>query len=183
MILFMRMWLVLAILALAGCGSDLGTAPSPTSKKPSEGPKAEANSIRGRATIRLRGESWDQILRGMELVLVPASAKDEIIAVRDRTWRERAVDFDYSNGARNLDLVSIGLKAVSLKTDLVKTDAEGYYIFQKVKPGKYLIYGQYKSRYALGYWLVDVEVKDGQSTVVNLKNDNMKEVYNVISSH
>lgn len=119
----------------------------------------------------------------MELVLVPESGKNEIITVRDRRWQDRAINFNFSDGVNNLDLVAIGLKAEELKTDLVKTDNQGYFIFRNVKPGKYVIYGQYKSRYALGYWLVDVEVTDGQSVEMNIKNENMKEVFNVLQSH
>lgn len=168
-------------MVLAGCGTDdFSAAPVPPPAKPLEGPKAEPNSIRGRATIHLRGQGWDQVLGGMELSLVPAEFKANIIEVRDRRWRERAVNFNFSDGVRNLDLVAIGLEVKERRKMDVKADSDGFYIFKKVPAGKYVLYGQYKSRYAMGYWLIDVEMTEGASPKIDIYNDNMAEAFNLV---
>lgn len=159
----------------AATGSAAEIKPSP--KPPTPAPSTET-SISGTAIIELRSEV-KQYLSGLELVLIPASVAPEIRKVREERWRERASRFRFNDGYNNLDLQAIGATAVKNEIARTTVSAEGNYRFKDIKPGSYRIYGQYKSKYAAGYWLVPVTVKKiGESVTVDIHNGNLAEIYN-----
>lgn len=134
--------------------------------------------VTGKAIIELRNGVVRE-LAGLELVLVPDEAAREITKLRDERWRMRASRFNFNDGYNNLDLEAIGGLAVQRSVAFTRADANGVYRFRGVPPGKYRLYAQYRSMYAVGYWLLPVEIK-GESDVVemDLKNENFAEVFN-----
>jgi len=152
------------------------TPPAPAAApKP---PVAVETTISGTATIELRSEVM-QYLSGLELILIPESAAAELRKVREDRWRERASRFSFNDGYNNLDLQAIGVAAVKKEIARTTVKADGKYQFSGLKPGSYRIYGQYKSKYAAGYWLVPVVIKkSGDSPTVDINNGNLAEIYN-----
>lgn len=174
-----------AALATAACSSEnpqevppQAVAPKPALMEPTPETVATGGLIRGKAVIEMRN---DQIrdLAGLELVLVPDDRAREITKVREERWRMRASRFNFDDGYNNLDINAIGSTAVELAVAQAKADQAGFYAFPNVPPGRYRIYAQYRSMYAVGYWLIPVEVKAvGDVVTVDINNDNFAEVYN-----
>lgn len=135
--------------------------------------------VSGVGTIELR-LGTKQYLSQMGIAVVPASAESEIVKVRDDQWRLRASRADYNDGFHNLNLDAIGSTAVKNAVQTVKTNANGKYEIRGLTKGKYLLYAQYHSRYALGYWLLPVTINSDKDTLtVDLNNNNMREAYNL----
>jgi hypothetical protein len=135
--------------------------------------------IKGTCTIELK-IGTHQYLSKMGIAVVPAKVADEITKVRDNQWRLRASRANWGDGFRNLDLDAIGGIAVKNALQTVTTDMEGKYQIRGIAPGDYLLYSQYRSRYAVAYWLVPLTVKsDKDEITVDINNSNMKEVYNI----
>jgi len=142
-------------------------------------PASSGSSVSGVGTIELR-LGTKQYLSGMGIAVVPATAEADIIKVRDDEWRLRASRADYNDGFHNLNLDAIGGTAVKNAVQTVKTDANGKYQIRGLAKGKYLLYAQYHSRYALGYWLLPVSINsDKDALTVNFSNDKMREAYNL----
>ncbi|MDX6766149.1 MAG: carboxypeptidase-like regulatory domain-containing protein [Candidatus Methylacidiphilales bacterium] len=145
---------------------------------PPTAPATLEATLSGTATIELRSDV-KQYLAGLELVLVPEPAAAEIKKVREERWRERASRFRFNDGFNNLDLQAIGVEAIRHEIARATVDASGKYQFKALKPGSYRIYGQYKSHYAAGYWLIPVVIKKaGEAVTLDIHNGNFAEVYN-----
>jgi hypothetical protein len=142
-------------------------------------PAPSGSLVSGVGTIELR-LGTKQYLSKMGIAVVPAAAEAEIIQVRDDQWRLRASRADYNDGFHNLNLEAIGGTAVKNAIQTVKTDANGKYAIHGLPKGKYVLYAQYHSRYAIGYWLLPITINSDQDTqTVNFSNDNMREAYNL----
>jgi len=150
-------------------------------------------TVAGRATIQLRNASFRSDLEGMDLVLAPTNLIPEIRRVRMETWRTDGiavtrspdgeenpvgVRIDFSDGYKNLDLKALGQAAANAATFRTKTATNGEFAFAKVPPGKYALYGQYKSRYAVAYWLLEIPVTAAQTNRLDLTETNAAEVFN-----
>jgi len=150
-------------------------------------------SLTGRATIQLKNASYRSDLGGMDLVLAPTNLIPEIRRLRMETWRTDGlsvtrspggeenpvgVRIDFSDGYKNLDLPALGQAAADAATYRSKTATNGEFNFTNVAPGKYALYGQYKSRYALAYWLLEVPVSKGSANRLDLTETNAAEVFN-----
>jgi hypothetical protein len=85
---------------------------------------------------------------------------------------------DFSDGYKNLDLQAMGQAAANSATVRTRTDTNGCFTFSNPTPGKQALYGQYKSRYAVAYWLLEVEIKSGQTNRLTLSESNAAEVFN-----
>ncbi|NJK92121.1 MAG: hypothetical protein HC904_10010 [Blastochloris sp.] len=134
--------------------------------------------IRGEATMQLRNEN-KSILSDMELVLCPATTADQIRLTRNERWRILASRSNFNDGYKNLDLQAIGSVAVKAALQRTKTDATGNYRFQDVPPGSYIIYGQYRSHYAVAYWVLPVKISTlNEDIVLPLNESNTKEAFN-----
>ena len=68
--------------------------------------------------------------------------------------------------------------AANAATARTKTATNGSFTFSNNPPGKYALYGQYKSRYAVAYWLLEVELAAGKTNTLNLSETNAAEVFN-----
>ena len=150
-------------------------------------------SLNGRATIQLKNASYRSDLGGMDLVLAPTNLIPEIRRLRMETWRTDGlsvtrspegeenpvgVRIDFSDGYKNLDLQALGQAAANAAIHRTKTATNGEFSFSNVPPGKYALYGQYKSRYAVAYWLLEVPVSKGPANRLNLTETNAAEVFN-----
>ena len=150
-------------------------------------------TLQGRATIQLKNASYRSDLGGMDLVLAPTNLIPEIRRLRMETWRTDGlsvtrspegeenpvgVRIDFADGYKNLDLKALGQAAANAATLRTKTATNGAFSFSHVPPGKHALYGQYKSRYAVAYWLLEVEVSNQQPTLVDLTETNAAEVFN-----
>jgi hypothetical protein len=165
-----------------GSAAEKKSNPSPPPQAPvtpTTPPAAAAEpSISGKATIVLRSDV-EQYLSGLELLLIPDAAAPEIRKVRENRWRERASRFRFNDGYNNLDLQAIGVTAIKHEIARTTVGPEGQYQFKDIKPGAYRIYGQYKSKYAAGYWLVPVTIKKaGEAVKLDIQNSNLAEIYN-----
>jgi len=135
-------------------------------------------SIEGQATMKLRND-FESILNKMELALVPSEKAGEFKIVRDERWRFAASRANFNDGYNNLDLNALGHVAVKYAVKRAKTDEQGLFQFEQVPIGSYVLYGQYKSKYAAAYWLVPIKVsKVGDKIVINLNESNVKEAHN-----
>jgi len=149
--------------------------------------------LTGRATIQLKNASYRSDLGGMDLVLAPTNLIPEIRRLRMETWRTDGlsvtrspdgeenpvgVRIDFSDGYKNLDLKALGQAAANAATYRTKTATNGEFIFSNVSPGKYALYGQYKSRFAVAYWLLEVPVAKTQTNRLDLTETNAAEVFN-----
>ena len=154
---------------------------------------AEPTALTGQATIQLKNASSPQNLGGMDLVLAPASLIPEIRRLRMETWRTEGlaikrnangeeepigVQIDFADGYKNLDLKAMSQAAANAATARTKTATNGSFTFSNNPPGKYALYGQYKSRYAVAYWLLEVELAAGKTNTLNLSETNAAEVFN-----
>jgi hypothetical protein len=88
------------------------------------------------------------------------------------------VRIDFSDGYKNLDLKDLGQAAANAATYRTKTGTNGEFIFTNLAPGKYALYGQYKSRYAVAYWLLEIPVAKNQTNRLDLTETNAAEVFN-----
>ena len=149
--------------------------------------------IHGRATIQLKNASYRSDLAGMDLVLAPTNLIPEIRRLRMETWRTDGlsvtrspdgeenpvgVRIDFADGYKNLDLKALGQAAANAARFRTKTSTNGEFSFTGVPPGKHALYGQYKSRYAVAYWLLEVDVPKKQTTRLDLTETNAAEVFN-----
>jgi len=156
-------------------------------------PGAETSALTGLATIQLKNASSPQKLAAMDLVLAPTSLIPEIRRLRMETWRTEGlsvkrnangeeeptgVQIDFADGYKNLDLKAMSQAAANAATARTRTDTNGVFTFGSTPPGRYTLYGQYKSRYAVAYWLLEVEVPSGKTNTVNLSEINAAEVFN-----
>ncbi len=161
-----------------------GTAPA---QEPSGG------ALAGRATIQLRNASFRSDLGGMDLVLAPTNLIPEIRRLRMETWRTDGlsvtrnpdgeenpvgVRIDFADGYKNLDLKALGQAAANAAISRTQTSTNGEFVFSNVPVGKHTLYGQYKSRYAVAYWLLEVEVSKKQTLRIDLTETNAAEVFN-----
>jgi hypothetical protein len=150
-------------------------------------------SITGRATIQLKNASYRSDLAGMDLIVAPTNLIPEIRKLRMETWKTdglavtRSPDgqenpvglrIDFSDGYNNLDLKALGQAAANAATARTKSSTNGEFSFSNLPPGKHALYGQYKSRYALAYWLLEIEVIPGQTNRLDLAETNAAEVFN-----
>lgn len=150
-------------------------------------------TVNGRATIQLRNASYRSELAGMDLVLAPTNLIPEIRRLRMETWRTDGiavtrspdgeenpvgVRIDFSDGYKNLDLKALGQAAANAATVRTRTATNGEFSFSNVPPGKHALYGQYKSRYAVAYWLLEVEVPARGAQRIDLTETNAAEVFN-----
>jgi hypothetical protein len=150
------------------------------SKEAVETKKESGSVITGQATIQLRNQ-LKSVLGRMELVLCPEAIQGEIKSTRDERWRLLASRANFNDGYNNLDLQAIGTVAVRQAVMRAKSNEEGVYRFEKVPAGSYVVYGQYRSKYAVAYWLVPVKVeagREGQEIKVDLNETNVKEAHN-----
>ncbi|MDR1145914.1 MAG: carboxypeptidase-like regulatory domain-containing protein [Verrucomicrobiales bacterium] len=169
-----KRWLVLLMVS-GWWPAVLGAEPSVTVS----GSAAAPPQARGVGVIELK-IGVKQYLANMGLAVVPAAARAEIIRARNDQWRLRASRANYDDGFHNLDLDAIGGTAVRLAALTVKTDAAGRYEIRGLAAGDYLLYAQYRSRYAVAYWLVPLTVQAGAAPLtVDLNNDNLQEVFNL----
>ena len=154
---------------------------------------AEPTALSGQATIQLKNASSPQNLGGMDLVLAPTSLIPEIRRLRMETWRTEGlaikrnakgeeepigVQIDFADGYKNLDLKAMSQAAANAATARTKTTTNGSFTFSNNPPGKYALYGQYKSRYAVAYWLLEVDLVTGKTNTLNLSETNAAEVFN-----
>ena len=158
-----------------------------------QSPSDSPGALAGRATIQLKNASYRSDLGGMDLVLAPTNLIPEIRRLRMETWRTDGlsvtrspdgeenpvgVRIDFSDGYQNLDLKALGQAAANAATHRTKTGTNGEFYFPKVAPGRYALYGQYKSRYAVAYWLLEAQVSKGQTNRLELTETNAAEVFN-----
>jgi len=171
--------MMMLLLGLAGA-AEKPKNDQPQSKETQEPEKKvePAAVVKGLATMQLKSQN-KSILNRMELVLCPADLGPRIKETRDERWRINASRAKFNDGYNNLDLNAIGMLAVRSGGLRAKTDEKGQFQFEKVPPGAYLIYGQYRSHYAVAYWLVPVKVaKDGEVITIDLNETNVKEAHN-----
>jgi hypothetical protein len=150
-------------------------------------------TVAGRATLQLKNASFRSDLGGMDLVLAPTNLIPEIRRLRMETWRTDGlsvtrspdgeekpvgVRIDFSDGYKNLDLKALGQAAANAAIYRTQTATNGVFSFSNVSPGKYALYGQYKSRYAVAYWLLEIPVPKGQTNQWDLSETNAAEVFN-----
>lgn len=170
---------VLPLLLFACClltFSSCEKSPPPRRLEPPKLPEIK-QGIQGKATIELKMGNTNA-LDGLELLLCRPEAEKAVIETRDAKWLENASPRSFGNGYENLNLPAIGRAALPFEVKRATTDGFGQFSLADMPAGSYVIYGQYKSRYAAGYWLVPVTVEAGKVTSLNLSNTNMKEVYN-----
>ncbi len=171
----------LLALVLASCGDD-----SQKSKKaaastlpPAPAPIPAGASVHGQATIEMK-KGQIQTLNGLGIAVVPENACAEIKKIRDDRWLMQASRANFDDGFHNLDLDAIGGTAVAHAITTLKADAQGRFEIHGLSPGSYRLYAQYKSRYAIAYWLVPVVIKDtSQNLAVNIGTSNIEEAYNL----
>lgn len=152
-----------------------------------------AGTLSGKATIQLRNASYRADLGGMDLVLAPTRLIPEIRKLRMETWRTDGlavtrspdgeenpvgVRIDFADGYKNLDLKALGQAAANAAIARTQTATNGEFSFSNVPAGKHALYAQYKSRYAVAYWLLEVEIPKNQTTRINLAETNAAEVFN-----
>ena len=128
-----------------------------------------------------------------DLVVAPIQLIPEIRKLRMETWRTDGlavtrspdgeenpvgVRIDFSDGYKNLDLKALGQAAANAATARTKSATNGDFSFSNIPAGKHALYGQYKSRYAVAYWLLEIEVTPGQTNHLNLTETNAAEVFN-----
>ena len=150
-------------------------------------------TLSGKATIQLRNASYRADLGGMDLILAPTNLIPEIRRLRMETWRTdgiavtRSADgeenpvgvrIDFADGYKNLDLKALGQAAANAATARTKTSTNGEFLFSNVPPGKQALYAQYKSRYAVAYWLLEVDISKARTNRIDLSETNAAEVFN-----
>jgi hypothetical protein len=160
---------------------------------PAQETPSPAGSLTGRATIQLKNASYRSDLGGMDLVLAPTNLIPELRRLRMETWRTDGiavtrtpdgednpvgVKIDFADGYKNLDLKALGQAAVNAATHRTQTSTNGSFTFSNLPPGKHALYGQYKSRYAVAYWLLEVNISPKNPTPLDLTETNAAEVFN-----
>jgi len=160
----------------------LGAEPSPT-------------LLTGKATIQLKNSSTTQNLSGMDLVLAPLALIPEVRRLRMETWRTDGlaiqrtpsgeeqpvgIRIDFADGYKNLDLKAMSQAAANAATSRFRTATNGTFTLSNAPTGKQTLYAQYKSRYAVAYWLLEVDLLPGRTTEINLSESNAAEVFNRI---
>lgn len=144
-----------------------------------ENPSENGSLVKGTCTIQLK-IGTHQYLSKMGIAVVPEEAEQEITKIRNERWRMLASRGNYNDGLKNLDINAIGGMAVKHAVKTVQTDMEGKYEIRGLPPGNYFLYSQYRSRYAVAYWLVPLTVKSAKDEItIDINNSNMKEVYNI----
>ncbi len=149
--------------------------------------------LTGTATIQLKNSDSSQNLGGMDIVLAPTTLIPEIRRLRMETWRtdglavQRKADgeeqpvgikIDFADGYKNLDLKALSQAAANAATARTRASTNGTYAFPALSPGPRALYAQYKSRYAVAYWLLEVNLTAGQTNQLNLSETNAAEVFN-----
>jgi hypothetical protein len=135
-----------------------------------------AQGVEGKATIVLK-QGYVNPLDGLEVLICKPEGERPILETREARWLEQATPRNFGDGYEHLDLVAIGLKAQEFEVARGRTDDFGRYQIE-LEPGDYLLYAQYRSRYAAGYWLIPLTVKADEAVTLDLSNANMKEVFN-----
>ena len=150
-------------------------------------------TLGGKATIQLRNSSSRTELGGLDLILAPTNLIPEIRRLRMETWRTDGlavtrspdgeenpvgVRIDFADGYKNLDLKALGQAAANAATFRTKTSTNGEFLFSNVPPGKQALYAQYKSRYAVAYWLLEIDISKNQTNRIDLSETNAAEVFN-----
>ncbi|NBR72306.1 MAG: hypothetical protein EBQ51_06415 [Verrucomicrobia bacterium] len=152
-----------------------------------------ATTLSGRATIQLKNSDSPQNLGGMDLVLAPTSLIPEIRRLRMETWRTDGlavqhkpdgeeqpvgIKIDFADGYKNLDLRALSQAAANAATARTRSGTNGFFTFPNAPPGPHALYAQYKSRYAVAYWLLEVILLPGKTNEVNLSETNAAEIFN-----
>ena len=129
----------------------------------------------------------------MDLVLAPVSVIPEIRRLRMETWRtdglaiQRKPDgeeqpvgikIDFADGYKNLDLKALSQAAANAATARTRTATNGTFTLSNVPAGRHALYAQYKSRYAVAYWLLEIDLKSGPSNSIALSQTNAAEIFN-----
>lgn len=151
-------------------------APPPWTLPPPE------DAIQGRVSVQLIIRDDEEPQRKLEIALLRPKAADAIREVRDQRWVALADPRNFNDGFRWLDLQAIGKVATlpEFNLQITRTDNRGFFRFSDVPPGNYLLYAQYSTRYAKGYWLIPVEKHSREGLTVDLNNSNFTEVFNAI---
>ena len=152
-----------------------------------------ATTLAGHATIQLKNSDSPQNLGGMDLVLAPPSLIPEIRRLRMETWRtdglavQRRADgeeqpvgikIDFADGYKNLDLKALSQAAANAANARTRSSTNGTFTFPIAPSGPHALYAQYKSRYAVAYWLLEVNLLPGQTNQINLSETNAAEIFN-----
>ena len=90
------------------------------------------------------------------------------------------IRIDFADGYKNLDLKAMSQAAANAATTRIRTATNGIFTFSNAPTGKQALYAQYKSRYAVAYWLIEVDLFPGRTTEINLSESNAAEVFNRI---
>jgi hypothetical protein len=176
------LWLAFLLLftfSLFAAGEKPRLEPTPTPESKVSETKPEPGSrIKGQASMQLKNQN-KSILNKMELVLCSAELAARFKETRDDGWRKNASRLKFNDGYNNLDLNAIGSLAAREGLFRAQTDETGSFQINQVPVGSYLVYGQYRSNYAVAYWLVPVKVsKEGEEITIDLNETNVKEAYN-----
>lgn len=159
--------------------------PQPPQTETTVAPQSSENDVppegailKGTGSVELKINRV-QILSNIELVLIPDEVAKKIKHVRDDRWLATSSRFSLNDGYNNLDLMAIGGTAVENAAARTRANEAGEFTFHGLEPGAYRLYGQYKSKYATGYWLVPVTIQSEEEELeVNLTHENMEEIYN-----
>lgn len=150
-------------------------------------------TLSGQATIQLKNSDTTQNLGGMDLILAPPSLIPEIRRLRMETWRtdglaiQRKPDgeeqpvgikIDFADGYKNLDLKALSQAAANAAIARTRSATNGTFIFPSAPSGPHALYAQYKSRYAVAYWLLEINLLSGKTNQLNLSETNAAEVFN-----
>jgi len=163
---------LLLALFLSSCGKTKPAQESQAIQQP-----VIQQGIQGKASITLK-QGQTNPLDGLEMILCRPEAERPILDIRNEKWLELSTPRTFGDGYENLDLPAIGKAALPFEVQRTKTDGFGRFTFADTPPGPYLLYAQYKSRYAAGYWLIPVRVEAKQVTPLEISNMNMKEIFN-----
>jgi len=159
------------------------------------GAEPPSTLLTGKATIQLKNSSTTQNLGGMDLILAPLALIPEVRRLRMETWRTEGlaiqrdpsgeeqpvgIRIDFADGYKNLDLKSMSQAAANVATTRIRTTTNGTFTFSNASPGKQALYGQYKSRYAVAYWLLEVDLLPFRTNEITLSETNVAEVFNRI---
>ena len=149
--------------------------------------------LAGTATIKLKNSTTRQNLAGMDLILAPTSLIPEARRLRMETWRTEGLAIqrnaggeeqpvglriDFADGYKYLDLKAMSQAAANAATTRARTETNGTFTFTNAPAGKQALYGQYKSRYAVAYWLLEVDLQPGRTNQIYLTESNAAEVFN-----
>lgn len=166
-----------ALFALGAVSCRQAETPPAPAPKPVVVADPTAGTLVGGASLVLKqGQSVP--LAGLELLVTSPDAAVKVKEVREKRWLETATPRTFGDGYNNLDLQAIGLEAMKYEVTRTKAGDDGKFTVTGLKPGDYLLYAQYKSRYAAGYWIVPFKAEAGKITTLDLNNDNLKEIFN-----